>query len=75
MEKKAHYQTAEERGLQERLELSKDHTHVDTWQSLKQRLIKVEERGNRPQDLRPVKIDRVRSNCHSTHYSRATLTL
>ena len=55
MEKKAHYQTAEERGLQERLELSTDHTHVDTWQSLKQRLIKVEERDYQPQNLRPVK--------------------
>ena len=33
------------------LELSTDHTHVDTWQSLKQCLIKVEEGGNRPQDL------------------------
>ena len=54
MEKKAHYQTAEEREPQEILELSTDHTHVGTWQSLKQRLIKVEERGNRPQNLRPV---------------------
>ena len=46
MEKKARYQTAEEREPQEILELSTDHTHVGTWQSLKQRLIKVEERGN-----------------------------
>ena len=42
MEKKAHYQTADERGPKEMLELSTDHTHVGAWQSLKQRLIKRE---------------------------------
>ena len=51
VEKKAHYQTAEKRGPKEMLELSTDHTYVGTWKSLKQCLINVEERGNRPQDL------------------------